>query len=140
MAILIRKLRPEVVRLISYQDTEVHTGGIYRAAGWTQMNVRSKKKRYSWGCRSRPRPKAQSEAVKIRWEKYMGKINWTELNPPEKSRTYTFSTGLKITYENVVRIEVRESGKHRIETADGKKAFICPGWIALDIDVPEWTF
>lgn len=66
-------------------------------------------------------------------------INWTELNPPEKSRTYTFPTGLKITYENVARIEIRESGKHRLETADGRKAFICPGWIAIDIDTPEWT-
>jgi hypothetical protein len=66
-------------------------------------------------------------------------IKWTELNPVEKSRTYTFPSGFKITYENVVRIEVRESGKHRIETASGQKAFVCPGWIALDIETPEWS-
>lgn len=69
----------------------------------------------------------------------MATIAWTELNPAEKSRTYTFPTGLRITYDNVVRIEIRESGKHRIETADGKKAFICPGWVALDIDTPVWS-
>jgi hypothetical protein len=34
MTRFIRKSRPEVTRLISYQDCEVHTGGIYKAAGW----------------------------------------------------------------------------------------------------------
>ncbi len=31
----IRKNMPDVPRLISYQDVDVHTGTIYRAAGWT---------------------------------------------------------------------------------------------------------
>lgn len=31
----IRKARPDVIRLISYQDTEVHKGTIYKASGWT---------------------------------------------------------------------------------------------------------
>jgi hypothetical protein len=34
MARFVRRDRPGVVRLISYHDTEGHTGGIYRAAGW----------------------------------------------------------------------------------------------------------
>lgn len=36
---MVRELRrrfPEVVRLISYQDSDAHTGTIYRASGWTQ--------------------------------------------------------------------------------------------------------
>lgn len=33
MARLIHKKRPWVETLVSYQDTEVHTGGIYKAAG-----------------------------------------------------------------------------------------------------------
>lgn len=31
----IRRTMPDVARLISYQDEEVHTGTIYKAAGWT---------------------------------------------------------------------------------------------------------
>jgi hypothetical protein len=67
-------------------------------------------------------------------------IKWTELNPPERSRTYVFPGDLRLTFSNVVRVEVRESGKHRVETADGAKAFVCPGWVALLLDMDAWTF
>jgi hypothetical protein len=46
-------------------------------------------------------------------------INWTELAPPERKRTYHFPGGDTVSFENVTRIEVRDSGKHRVETADG---------------------
>lgn len=39
MAKMIRREYPEVARLISYQDTEVHTGCIYKAAGWEPTNL-----------------------------------------------------------------------------------------------------
>ncbi len=68
----------------------------------------------------------------------MSSIKWTELNPPERRRTYHFS-GYSVTFENVLKIEVRESGKHRIETADGRKAFVATGWFCLEIDVDEWS-
>lgn len=58
MTRLIRRHRPNAVRLISYQDTEVHTGCIYRAAGWSPTTVGGG----SWNWPSRPRPEAQSEA------------------------------------------------------------------------------
>jgi len=59
---------------VSYQDTEAHTGAIYRASGWTATTLSGK------GDWNRPlsrnqngsprtRPKAQSEAPKQRWEK-----------------------------------------------------------------------
>lgn len=70
----------------------------------------------------------------------MSNIEWTELNPPEAKRTYHFPDGEKATFENVVRIEVRSSGKHRIETAEGRKAFVCPGWLWMEIETPEWTY
>ena len=66
-------------------------------------------------------------------------IKWTELSPPERKRVYVFSGGQRIEFENVTKIEVRESGKHRIETADGSKAFVSPGWVALLLDVDQWT-
>ena len=61
------------------------------------------------------------------------------LTVPERRRTYHFPGGESVTFEDVTKIEVRDSGKHRIETADGRKAFVCPGWLWLEIDTPEWT-
>lgn len=63
---LIQEERPDVKRLVSYQDMDAHTGAIYRAAGWTptRMNMDG-----NWTRTARPRPKAQSESPKQRWEK-----------------------------------------------------------------------
>lgn len=69
----------------------------------------------------------------------MSEIKWTELNPPERRRTYHFQNE-SFTFENVVRIEVRESGKHRLETANGRKAFVNTGWLCLEIEADGWTF
>jgi hypothetical protein len=66
MEILIRRARPEVVRLISYQDTEAHTGAIYKAAGWIEATLSEGDE---WDRPGRSRPKAQSDAPKRRWEK-----------------------------------------------------------------------
>jgi hypothetical protein len=65
MVRLIRKLRPEVTTLISYQDKSVHTGTIYKAAGWKPTAF----KRYSsWSNATRVRPKDQAASDKQRWE------------------------------------------------------------------------
>ena len=62
---LVSREMPHIERLVSYQDTEVHTGGIYRASGWqATRNVKG----HEWGCPSRPRDAVQSAAPKIRWE------------------------------------------------------------------------
>jgi hypothetical protein len=66
MTRLIRHSRPDIVNLISYQDTNAHTGGIYRAAGWSPTNLSSRRQ---WNCPSRPRPPAQSSSPKRRWER-----------------------------------------------------------------------
>ena len=67
----IKRRFPEITTLISYQDTSVHTGTIYKAAGWYQASY---SEGYDWEFhgekkRKHPRPKAQSLAPKIRWEK-----------------------------------------------------------------------
>lgn len=65
MRVMIRQTIPEVKTLISYQDTEVHTGAIYRAAGW-RVAAAHKTPHEGWMTRS---PNlAQSNADKIRWE------------------------------------------------------------------------
>lgn len=68
MARDIRRRFPKVERLISYQDTEVHTGCIYRAAGWCRTVVSNDRR--DRGKRSgRVRNASQTTAVKQRWEK-----------------------------------------------------------------------
>lgn len=68
IAIMIRMIQrkfPDVKRLISYQDTEVHLGTIYKAGGW---KVSGESKGISWTTKNRQRNKEQTLAKKIRWE------------------------------------------------------------------------
>lgn len=62
---LIKKEFPDLIRLISYQDTEVHNGTIYKAAGW---NLVATNEGISWTNEKRKRNKEQSIAPKARWE------------------------------------------------------------------------
>jgi hypothetical protein len=71
MARLVRQEFPEVTRLISYQDTEAHSGGIYKAAGWTPTQS---SKGDEWDRPSRHRRTAQSAAPKRRWEKVIKEV------------------------------------------------------------------
>ena len=64
---IIRRERPDIVRLISYQDTEVHHGTIYKAAGWQAVLV-SKYRAWTDANGRRPQKSVQSEAAKVRWE------------------------------------------------------------------------
>ena len=60
----IRDKFPDVVRLISYQDTSVHNGTIYKASNWSPSATTKFK---SWGD-SRKRSSDQSTGDKVRWE------------------------------------------------------------------------
>lgn len=66
MVRIIRKERPDIKRLISYQDTEVHAGTIYKAQGWKLARVMPAGEK-SWDTHTRP-AKLQSAAPKNRWE------------------------------------------------------------------------
>ena len=62
----IRKLFPSCPRLISYQDPQVHTGGIYKASGWLCTGARK-----SGGFASTTRRKREADQApgdKVRWE------------------------------------------------------------------------
>jgi hypothetical protein len=56
----------------------------------------------------------------------------------ELKRTYIFPNG-KIEVINVVRICVRPSGSHRLETAEGRKLIVAAGWNAIEVDAAEWS-
>ena len=65
MRSIIKKTRPKIVRLLSYQDTAVHKGTIYKAAGW---HIGGMKKNIVTGWQTRNRPTMQTLSDKIRWE------------------------------------------------------------------------
>ncbi len=64
----IRKNRPEIIHLISYQDTAVHKGTIYKASGWVCMG----KTRHGGGKGWENRPGGSEghggKSVKFRWD------------------------------------------------------------------------
>jgi hypothetical protein len=60
----IRTRFPDVTMLVSYQDTEVHKGTIYKASNWTLDSVSKFK---DWNTETRKRNSIQSTADKIRW-------------------------------------------------------------------------
>jgi hypothetical protein len=62
---IIKKEFPHITLLLSYQDTDVHQGTIYKASGWY---LASKNKGTSWTNNTRKRNKEQSLSDKIRWE------------------------------------------------------------------------
>lgn len=66
MTNFIRLACPNIERLISYQDEAVHTGTIYRAAGW-ESTLRSKGE-VLWDRPNRKRRATQAPSPKTRWE------------------------------------------------------------------------
>lgn len=65
MRIVISKDLPHITNLISYQDTEVHSGTIYKAAGWKETTRKIVGKT---GWNSRKRNQMQTTADKVRWD------------------------------------------------------------------------
>lgn len=63
---IIKKEKPEIFKLISYQDKEVHSGTIYKASCWI---AQPEHKFTSWKNRKDYNRIDQSESIKIRWEK-----------------------------------------------------------------------
>lgn len=68
MISFIKKRLPQIEMLISYQDTEVHTGTIYKASGWF-IGAQTKGSEWHRPNIGRYRPPVQSKADKIRWQK-----------------------------------------------------------------------
>ena len=66
--IIIKNKFPDIWKLISYQDTEVHNGTIYKASGWKAAHV-TQSSEIRWGLGGRERNKIITKAPKIRWEK-----------------------------------------------------------------------
>lgn len=63
----------------------------------------------------------------------------TPLNPQEKNRIYTFPNGEKVALQDVTHFLARESGTHRLKTADGKLHIVPVGWMHIEIDAAAFT-
>jgi hypothetical protein len=87
MARIIRKERLDIMRLLSYQDTEVHKGTIYAAAGWKAVRTSNF---VSWDKHSkRPGKINQSLAPKVRWEYTLRESAQQVIDPFRPSRENT---------------------------------------------------
>jgi len=61
----------------------------------------------------------------------------------EQGRTYIYIRDGAlhgITFDGVVEVGISASGGHRLNLKDGGKAIPAKDWIAIEIDVEEWTF
>jgi hypothetical protein len=65
------------------------------------------------------------------------KPEFIEVN--EQDRTYYFPDA-KVELVGVVSINVSKSGVHRLNTKDGKKHIVAPGWYHIEFNAEEWTF
>ena len=68
IAEMIKKIKikfPEIQKLISYQEKDVHSGTIYKAANW---KMASQVPLMLWNTKTRKRNALQSFSEKIRWE------------------------------------------------------------------------
>jgi len=63
---ILKRKYPEIQKFISYQDTAVHKGTIYKADGWVLENVSRDGDEWNRPLRRRA-AKAQSTAAKARW-------------------------------------------------------------------------
>lgn len=62
-----------------------------------------------------------------------------KLDHVERLRRYLYGDGRKIELVNVTHLLVRPSGTHRLQTADGRKWIVNPGWLAIELEMDEWT-
>lgn len=69
----------------------------------------------------------------------MVELGFKEINPPEKKRTYIYPEG-SYSIVNVSKVAIRSTGTHRLETTDGKKIIVRPGWLAIELEMDAWTF
>lgn len=61
----IRKKFPDIKKLVSYQDNDVHLGTIYKASNWY---IHGQSSLFDWNTSGRKRNEAQAKSVKTRWD------------------------------------------------------------------------
>jgi hypothetical protein len=69
-------------------------------------------------------------------------LDWKTPTVPNRSRTYVYPDGARLTYENVTRYAIGKSGTHRLEYGEhgNKKVIVMPEFRAIKLDIDEWSF
>lgn len=92
MRLMVAKKFPRVTKLISYQDTSVHAGTIYGAAGWTPVETMASGNNWDTPTRTRTRPTPEKIAPqKVRWEYPIRPDAPSAVNPRNAGSTLTRS-------------------------------------------------
>lgn len=72
MLLLLKKKYPKTEKVISYQDTSVHSGAIYKASGWKIGYIRDRGREKGWinrkGRVAQTKTGDRLNSIKIRWE------------------------------------------------------------------------
>jgi hypothetical protein len=67
----VRRERPDIVRLVSYQDTEHHSGAIYKAAGWRPAAMKKSPVNWNGDAQNAPATRLRNAPIltapKVRW-------------------------------------------------------------------------
>lgn len=63
----------------------------------------------------------------------------TKLAPAERQRVYHFGDDGALVFEDVVAFAASESGTHYLETGDGLKHIVAPGWTHITLDVDRFS-
>ena len=68
------------------------------------------------------------------------KNEWISLEPAEAKRKYIFGNNPEaiLEFNNVTALYVSDSGTHYLECDEGK-VIVSDGWLAVVLDVDEWT-
>lgn len=66
-------------------------------------------------------------------------LDLPKLEVAEKSRTYLFADGVKVGDADEDNFLARESGTHRLATADGKLHIVQPTWLHIEIDAEGFS-
>ncbi len=70
----------------------------------------------------------------------MAAHDWVTFDPPEALRAYHYSSDDVLSIPNVTRMKISESGNHYVETQDGHKFIVAPGWRYIHLVIDKWTF
>lgn len=66
-------------------------------------------------------------------------MDFMTFDPIEKSRIYHWADGNTLKIENVKKLYQSDSGKHLLETEDGKKYIVQKDWRYIELDTEGWT-
>lgn len=64
---------------------------------------------------------------------------FTQFNPPERKRVYLFPEGERLEFKDVKALAVSKSGNHRLELVDGRRFIVPYTWLAIELDIDQWT-